>query len=121
MTTAQVSSSPSRFAFRDISVSSQCESALSSPAVGAGPRASPAPAQRSNSGFHSAYERGRQEVGKEGRKMAIRTPVKRTERHVNGAEIDSKVMLRVLAAVRSGDFSARMPTDWSGSAGNVAG
>ncbi|TMD37094.1 MAG: HAMP domain-containing protein, partial [Chloroflexi bacterium] len=52
--------------------------------------------------------------------MAIRTPVKRTARHVNGAEIDSKVMLRVLAAVRSGDFSARMPTDWSGSAGKVA-
>src|SRR2546430_1746414 len=120
MTTAQVSSSPSRFAFQDISVSSQCESALSSPAVGAGSRASPAPAQRSNSGFHSAYETGRQAVGKEGRKMAIRTPVKRTARHINGAEIDSKVMLRVLAAVRSGDFSARMPTDWSGSAGKVA-
>src|SRR5438445_5246645 len=120
MTTAQVSSSPSRFAFQDISVSSQCESALSSPAVGAGSRASPAPAQRSNSGFHSAYETGRQAVGKEGRKMAIRTPVKRTAGHVNGAEIDSKVMLRVLAAVRSGDFSARMPTDWSGSAGKVA-
>src|SRR2546423_12690588 len=52
--------------------------------------------------------------------MAIRTPVKRTARHGDGAEIDSKVALRVLAAVQRGDFSARMPTDWSGSAGKVA-
>src|SRR6266702_4427552 len=52
--------------------------------------------------------------------MAIRTPVKRRARHSNGAEIDSAETLRVLAAVRRGDFSARMPTDWSGSAGKVA-
>src|SRR6266566_1169703 len=52
--------------------------------------------------------------------MAIRTPVKRTARRIGGAEIDSVETLRVLAAVRRGDFSARMPTDWSGSAGKVA-
>src|SRR5438309_4097698 len=52
--------------------------------------------------------------------MAIKTPVKRSARHINGAGIDSAVTLRVLAAVRRGDFSARMPTDWSGSAGKVA-
>src|SRR5205807_977539 len=38
----------------------------------------------------------------------------------NGAGIDSKVTLQVLAAVRRGDFSVRMPADWSGSAGKVA-
>src|SRR5438445_826504 len=52
--------------------------------------------------------------------MAIKTPGKRSARHINGAGIDSAVTLRVLAAVRRGDFSARMPTDWSGSAGKVA-
>src|SRR5438309_10835407 len=52
--------------------------------------------------------------------MAIKTPVKRSARHINGAGIDSAVTLRVLAAVRRGDFSARLPTDWSGSAGKVA-
>src|SRR5437660_10757935 len=52
--------------------------------------------------------------------MAIRTPVKRTARRIGGAEIDSVETLRVLAAVRRGDFSVRMPADWSGPAGKVA-
>src|SRR5438552_1669335 len=46
---------------------------------------------------------------------------KAATRSRNGADaIDSKVALRVLASVQRGDFSVRMPTDWSGSAGKVA-
>src|SRR5437763_17173746 len=57
--------------------------------------------------------------------MATKAAVKTATRHLNGVdraggELDSKVVLRVLAAVQRGDFSARMPADWSGSAGKVA-
>src|SRR5439155_1514358 len=46
---------------------------------------------------------------------------KAATRSRNGADaIDSKVALRVLASVQRGDFSVRMPTDWSGAAGKVA-
>src|SRR5437660_4773745 len=46
---------------------------------------------------------------------------KAATRSRNGADaIDSKVALRVLASVQRGDFSVRMPTEWSGSAGKVA-
>src|SRR5437879_3365701 len=46
---------------------------------------------------------------------------KAATRSRNGADAtDSKVALRVLASVQRGDFSVRMPTDWSGSAGKVA-
>src|SRR5437899_1939164 len=46
---------------------------------------------------------------------------KAATRSRNGADaIDSKVALRVLASVQRGDFSVRMPTDWSGSTGKVA-
>ena len=31
--------------------------------------------------------------------------------------IDSRVALGVLTAVKRGDFSARMPADWTGSSG----
>ena len=34
--------------------------------------------------------------------------------------IDAKVLLSVLAKVRVGDFSARMPLEWTGVAGKVA-
>lgn len=34
--------------------------------------------------------------------------------------IDAKVLLRVLAQVKAGDFTARMPLDWTGVAGKVA-
>ena len=34
--------------------------------------------------------------------------------------IDTKVVLGFLAQVHSGDFSARMPLDWTGLAGKVA-
>ncbi|HEY8815531.1 MAG TPA: HAMP domain-containing protein [Candidatus Dormibacteraeota bacterium] len=35
-------------------------------------------------------------------------------------EIDPRVMLRVVTAVRRGDFSARLPATWTGNAGKVA-
>ncbi len=37
-----------------------------------------------------------------------------------GSEIDLPVLLRVLAQAKQGDFSARMPVDWTGMAGKVA-
>jgi len=54
--------------------------------------------------------------------MATRTADKTADRHTNGgaAPIDAQAMLRVLGAVKRGDFSARMPADWRGSAGRVA-
>ncbi len=36
------------------------------------------------------------------------------------AEVDVKVLLGVLAQVKSGDFTARMPLEWTGVAGKVA-
>src|SRR5205809_473503 len=52
--------------------------------------------------------------------MPTRTALKSND-HVNGAgAIDTKVTLAVLEAVQRGDFSARLPNDWSGSAGRVA-
>src|SRR6266566_4860021 len=55
--------------------------------------------------------------------MATRAATKSRPQHTNGEKpdaIDHKVALRVLASVQRGDFSARMPTEWSGSAGKVA-
>ncbi|HXN92384.1 MAG TPA: HAMP domain-containing protein, partial [Candidatus Sulfotelmatobacter sp.] len=55
--------------------------------------------------------------------MPARTAVKvkTSDRHTNGAApIDAQAMLRVLGAVKRGDFSARMPADWIGSAAKVA-
>ncbi|HUE68082.1 MAG TPA: HAMP domain-containing protein, partial [Candidatus Acidoferrum sp.] len=52
--------------------------------------------------------------------MAARTAVKGTAQHLNGADIDSKELLRVLNAVQHGDFTARMPVDGKGSAAKVA-
>src|SRR5438128_2195074 len=53
--------------------------------------------------------------------MPSRTAVKKTTHHMNRTDaIDHKVALRVLEAAERGDFSARMPLDWSGSAGKVA-
>ncbi|HSS60194.1 MAG TPA: HAMP domain-containing protein [Candidatus Limnocylindrales bacterium] len=52
--------------------------------------------------------------------MPTRTTARRAARHANGEGIDSKVMLRVLHAVERGDFSARVPRNWPGSAGQVA-
>jgi len=53
--------------------------------------------------------------------MPTKTHTTTRSNHRNGADaIDSKVALRVLGAVQRGDFSARLPSDWSGSAGKVA-
>src|SRR5690242_15169322 len=53
--------------------------------------------------------------------MPSRTAARKAATHKNGSDaIDNKVALRVLAAVQRGDFTARMPSDWSGSAGKVA-
>src|SRR5258708_27807076 len=48
---------------------------------------------------------------------AVRNASSRTK---TASGIDPKVTLRVLTAVRRGDFAARMPQDWAGSAGKVA-
>jgi HAMP domain-containing protein/signal transduction histidine kinase/CheY-like chemotaxis protein len=40
---------------------------------------------------------------------------------VTSNEIDTRVALNVLTAVKRGDFSVRMPSNWTGSAGKVAG
>src|SRR5262245_55559235 len=39
---------------------------------------------------------------------------------VSGEIVDPRVTLNVLAAVKRGDFSARMPASWTGQAGRVA-
>jgi HAMP domain-containing protein/signal transduction histidine kinase/DNA-binding response OmpR family regulator len=53
--------------------------------------------------------------------MATKTAVRRPARRVNGTDgIDSTTMLRILAAVQRGDFSARMPAGASTSARKVA-
>jgi signal transduction histidine kinase/HAMP domain-containing protein/DNA-binding response OmpR family regulator len=52
--------------------------------------------------------------------MAARSAVKGTAQHLNGAEIDSAAMLRVLTAVKRGDFSARMPAGGRGNGAKVA-
>src|SRR5260370_11244296 len=39
---------------------------------------------------------------------------------VTSNEIDARVMLNVLTAVKRGDFSARMPSTWTGYAGKIA-
>jgi signal transduction histidine kinase/HAMP domain-containing protein/DNA-binding response OmpR family regulator len=54
--------------------------------------------------------------------MASRAASRTAAPHVNGAEgeLDYKATLRVLEAVQRGDFSARLPSTWTGSAGKVA-
>ena len=53
--------------------------------------------------------------------MASTTGVKtRAGRDARAATIDSKIALSVLAAVKKGDFSARMPNVYTGSARQVA-
>ena len=53
--------------------------------------------------------------------MPARTAAKNATNYVNGAEsIDLKATLRVLEAVRGGDFAARLPGDWPGAASRVA-
>ncbi|HJV52045.1 MAG TPA: hypothetical protein VJ652_11325, partial [Noviherbaspirillum sp.] len=35
-------------------------------------------------------------------------------------ELEAKLLLSVLTALKKGDFSARMPSDWTGLAGKIA-
>ncbi len=57
-------------------------------------------------------------------RTAVRTPVKTAAKRrtpdADGANIDTRAMLQVLKAVERGDFSARLPGDWTGSAAKVA-
>lgn len=39
---------------------------------------------------------------------------------VNETSIDAKTLLQALTAYRKGDFSARLPLEWTGVAGKVA-
>src|SRR5690242_9515596 len=53
--------------------------------------------------------------------MPVKTAARKATNHAIGSDvIDNNVALRVLGAVQRGDFPARMPTEWSGSAGKVA-
>src|SRR3569832_2628917 len=35
-------------------------------------------------------------------------------------ELDAKLLLKILSALKKGDFSTRMPADWTGVAGKIA-
>src|SRR2546430_5106133 len=39
---------------------------------------------------------------------------------LNGGELDAKQLLSALVAVQRGDFSVRLPDDWTGIAGKIA-
>ena len=43
-----------------------------------------------------------------------------TKAQTSGVEFDPKLLLSVLTAVKKGDFSARMPLDWTGIHGKIA-
>src|ERR1700680_808628 len=75
-------------------------------AAGSKSKASPAPEQGLNSGFRPRFESSKREAST---LMATRQVAKDT--------IEPRVMLNVLTAVKRGDFSARLPADWTGSAG----
>src|SRR5947209_1569162 len=44
-----------------------------------------------------------------------------TESRLNGHDIDAKQLLTALMAFKRGDFSARLPDEWTGLAGKIAG
>src|SRR5215471_11200862 len=44
----------------------------------------------------------------------------RNRSQANGSEFDTRKLLSALMALRRGDFSARLPEDWSGVAGKIA-
>jgi hypothetical protein len=45
-------------------------------------------------------------------------PSKRSQ--TNGSELDASQLLTALMAFKRGDFSARLPDDWTGTAGKIA-
>src|SRR6266700_3582822 len=84
-----------------------------SPAVGAASSANRAPARRLSSGYQRREHRGRhRQKGEDGNIMATKAPA--------ADKTDNRVMLRVLTAVKRGDFSVRMPVTSTGQAGQVA-
>jgi hypothetical protein len=57
--------------------------------------------------------------------MKKNTSTSRRTRHVNGSrsgtdQCDNKELLTALIAFKRGDFSARLPDDWTGVAGKIA-
>src|SRR5206468_7973113 len=44
----------------------------------------------------------------------------RNNSHLGGDQLDSKQLLAALTAFKRGDFSARLPDDWTGIAGKIA-
>src|SRR5437773_9936419 len=57
--------------------------------------------------------------------MKKNTPIPRRTRRTNGSrsanhECDNTQLLRALMAFKRGDFSARLPDDWTGVAGKIA-
>src|SRR4029453_12429103 len=56
--------------------------------------------------------------------MKKNTPIPRARpgngSRLNGDEIDSRQLLTALVAFKRGDFSARLPDDWTGVAGKIA-
>src|SRR5438270_12591804 len=55
-------------------------------------------------------------------KKTTSAPTARMPRHAraNGDELDTRALLLALRAFKRGDFSARLPEDWTGVAGKVA-
>src|SRR5436190_6012093 len=51
--------------------------------------------------------------------LAIKTRA-RERSQTNGSELDSRQLLAALTAFKRGDFSARLPDDWTGVAGKIA-
>src|SRR4029077_15014724 len=51
---------------------------------------------------------------------SLSIPRPRNGARSNGNELDAKQMLTALMAFKRGDFSARLPDDWTGVAGKVA-
>ena len=55
------------------------------------------------------------------KKAPLKTKARpRNGARANGTELDTKQLLTALMAFKRGDFSARLPDDWTGVAGKVA-
>jgi len=54
-------------------------------------------------------------------KALLRTKARPQNRsQTNGSELDASQLLTALMAFKRGDFSARLPDDWTGVAGKIA-
>src|SRR5215469_15328972 len=55
------------------------------------------------------------------KKAPLATKVRpRSRSHTNGSELDTRQLLAALMAFKRGDFSARLPEDWTGVPGKIA-